>query len=149
MAYSYDSLITVLWDRYDEANVHRAEIFTKRDQALYDWNAADDHKAIRHLIEGLDACGSYAVDMLARGFYGYDGSDYALLCALDRSFANEFITEAPEFELTMSAILSRMVSASFSEFQAFIGYIDGYRVALWNKPFNSDYYAALARGFME
>ncbi|GAI62812.1 unnamed protein product [marine sediment metagenome] len=50
--------------------------------------------------------------------------------------------------VTMSAILSAMIAADFDDFQAFVGIVDGYRAALWNKPFNAEYYAALARGFM-
>ncbi|GAI68032.1 unnamed protein product [marine sediment metagenome] len=50
--------------------------------------------------------------------------------------------------VTMSAILSAMIAADFDDFQSFVGIVDGYRAALWNKPFNAEYYAALARGFM-
>jgi len=51
--------------------------------------------------------------------------------------------------VTMDAILSAMVSAKFSQLQYFIGIEDAYRVALWNAPFNADFYAALARGFQK
>lgn len=50
-------------------------------------------------------------------------------------------------EVTMDAILTAMISAEFTELRAFIGIEDAYRVALWNEPFNAEYYAALARGF--
>lgn len=50
--------------------------------------------------------------------------------------------------VTMDAILSCMITATFSQLQTFVGLVDAYRVALWNEPFNSEYYAALARGFM-
>ncbi|GAH60107.1 unnamed protein product, partial [marine sediment metagenome] len=29
----------------------------------------------------------------------------------------------------------------------FIGFVDAYRQSIWNRPFNREYYAALARGF--
>lgn len=51
--------------------------------------------------------------------------------------------------LTMAALLNVMLSADFDEFRTFIGIVDAYRVGLWNKPFNAEYYAALARGFVE
>lgn len=51
--------------------------------------------------------------------------------------------------ITMSDILSAMVTATRPEFECFTGITDGYRAALWEKPFNSEFYAALARGFME
>ena len=59
------------------------------------------------------------------------------------------IDEMSGGEVTMSAILEAMLAAEYEEFQDFIGYIDGYRVALMDKWFNADYYAALARGFKE
>lgn len=55
--------------------------------------------------------------------------------------------EGNGYELTMDDMLSVMLSASFENLQEWIGIIDAYRVALWNAPFNSEYYAALARGF--
>ena len=51
--------------------------------------------------------------------------------------------------ITMDAILSAMITASFDELQKFIGLVDAYRVAVWNAPFNADFYAALARGFQK
>lgn len=51
--------------------------------------------------------------------------------------------------VTMDAILSAMITASFDELQKFIGLVDAYRVAVWNAPFNADFYAALARGFQK
>lgn len=49
----------------------------------------------------------------------------------------------------MASILTAMVTAKFDQLQEFIGIEDAYRVALWNAPFNVDYYAALARGFQK
>lgn len=51
--------------------------------------------------------------------------------------------------VTMDAILTAMISADPDEFRKFIGIVDGYRVALWDAPFNENYYAALAQGFKE
>ena len=50
-------------------------------------------------------------------------------------------------EVTMDSILTAMLGAEFDELQKFVGLVDAYRVALWNAPFNADFYAALARGF--
>ena len=49
----------------------------------------------------------------------------------------------------MAGILSAMLGATFDQLQYFIGIEDAYRVALWNAPFNADFYAALARGFQK
>jgi len=48
---------------------------------------------------------------------------------------------------TMDDILTEMLSADFGQLQKFIGITDAYRMAIWNAPFNADFYAALARGF--
>ena len=49
----------------------------------------------------------------------------------------------------MDAILNAMLSASFYQLQYFIGLVDAYRVAIWNAPFNAEFYAGLARGFQK
>jgi len=51
--------------------------------------------------------------------------------------------------VSMDDILNAMLAAKFEELQKFIGIEDAYRVALWNAPFNADFYAALARGFQK
>jgi len=52
-------------------------------------------------------------------------------------------------DVDMDAILTAMTTANFDQLQHFIGLVDAYRVALWNAPFNADFYAALARGFQQ
>ena len=51
--------------------------------------------------------------------------------------------------VNMDDMLNAMLTASFNQLQKFIGIEDAYRVALWNAPFNADFYAALARGFQK
>jgi len=51
--------------------------------------------------------------------------------------------------VNMDSILSAMITATFEQLQKFIGIEDAYRVALWNAPFNAEFYAALARGFQK
>lgn len=52
-------------------------------------------------------------------------------------------------DVTMDAILNAMLKSDFDQLQKFIGIADAYRVAIWNAPFNADFYAALARGFQQ
>lgn len=52
-------------------------------------------------------------------------------------------------EVTMDAILTAMLSAEYRELQQFVGIVDAYRVALWDTWFNTEFYAALARGFKQ
>lgn len=57
--------------------------------------------------------------------------------------------ESAPSPVTMDAILNAMLSSSFDNLQQFIGIVDAYRVALWNAPFNAEFYGALARGFQK
>lgn len=49
--------------------------------------------------------------------------------------------------VTMDDILTAMLTAEYDQLQKFIGIEDAYRSALWDQPFNSEFYAALANGF--
>lgn len=50
---------------------------------------------------------------------------------------------------TMDDILTAMLGAKFDQLQKFIGIEQAYMAAIWNAPFNGEYYAALARGFRQ
>lgn len=50
-------------------------------------------------------------------------------------------------DITMDMILSAMVSADPDQVNYFVGLVDAYRQSVWNKPFNQEFFAALARGF--
>lgn len=47
----------------------------------------------------------------------------------------------------MDSLLAAMLQADPSQVRYFIGLVDAYRQSLWNKPFNVEYFAGLARGF--
>ena len=55
--------------------------------------------------------------------------------------------EAEPTVLTMDDILSTMLAADPNQVRYFVGLVDAYRQSIWNKPFNVDFFAALARGF--
>lgn len=147
MAWDYDALIAQLESKYQtaegETSSARAEITNARNH----WIAAQDHEAIDDLIDAVYDNNQACEAILAQGFYGWPGTRHALTDALDRDKACPFITECEPDELTMDAILSVMITADFEDLQKFVGIVDAYRVALWNEPFNVDFYAALARGF--
>jgi hypothetical protein len=48
----------------------------------------------------------------------------------------------------MDGILNAMLQADYDQLQKFIGLEDAYRSAIWNQPFNAEFYASLARGFL-
>lgn len=49
--------------------------------------------------------------------------------------------------ITMADILNAMLQAEYDELTQFVGIEDAYRSAIWDQPFNAEFYAALARGF--
>ncbi len=61
---------------------------------------------------------------------------------------DELVEAEPE-GVTMSAIIEAMLTADLEQITFFVGLLDAYRQAIWNRPFNSELFAALARGFEE
>lgn len=51
-------------------------------------------------------------------------------------------------ELDMDSLLSTMLSADPDQVEYFVGLLEAYRQSVWNRPFNEEFFAALARGFM-
>lgn len=76
---------------------------------------------------------------------GQSSIKYNLIWALD--YINNFATFGGPGSLDMGTILSAMLEASFEELTSFMGITQAYKVAVWDSPFNEEYYAALARGF--
>ncbi len=54
---------------------------------------------------------------------------------------------AHQSALTMDTLLNTMLTADISQLTQFIGIEDAYRSAIWDQPFNAQFYAALAQGF--
>lgn len=148
MALDYDDLVGLLTFYYDQADTNKVAAATKAWQANIDWIGEYDHQALGKIIEAVSILCTAVGGILCTGFWGWNGAEQALPIALDRDKACPFITEAEPADVTMDAILSAMITADFADFQTFVGIVDGYRAALWNEPFNVEYYAALARGFM-
>jgi len=76
------------------------------------------------------------------GLSGYNFRYYLIASLLD---INTLLGDTGDVD--MDAILNAMLKADFDELQKFVGLVDAYRVAIWNAPFNANFYAALARGF--
>lgn len=55
------------------------------------------------------------------------------------------VPEAPS--ISLSSIIMAMYEATPTEITSFIGLVDAFRQSIWNRPFNREYFAELARGF--
>lgn len=135
-------------------------------QKIYDWRItyghikSDLHNLANHFFYAAGQCEAESWAGLANSFYNMEfymrnacqhfrgGSPdlyttmYAAMDWIDDNWPDG------DGEVTMDAILTAMITSDFAQLQTFVGLVDAYRVALWNEPFNAEYYAALARGFM-
>ena len=112
------------------------------DQAQTALTASQYKVAIQYLINAR----SHIINALQWNttYKAGESPSYAVSYCLDWLYDN--IGPA---EITMAAILNAMLIASPYEVNYFVGLVDAYRQSIWNKPFNKEFYAALARGFME
>lgn len=147
MGVGYDALISEYEGKLDLAETETYRARAEISKAQSHWNAGDDHACLDDLIDAVEYNNQAIEYIMSQGFYGWNGGTHALTDALNRSKACPFITECPPSEVTMDSILLAMLSAAPDELQKFIGLVDAFRVSLWNKPFNAEFYAALARGF--
>lgn len=95
-----------------------------------------DHEAIEDILKGLSDTN------VAAGYAGYGYTPFDYVGPWWWYFTNCVGA------LDMSAILNAMLAAEPDEVNYFIGLVDAYRQSIWVKPFNQEYFAALARGFM-
>lgn len=104
--------------------------------------------AIQSCINALTHTDNGRLKLLDTYQYGYPRYRlFYLLTLLDDRL--DVLEASPPITVDMAAIINAMLAAKFSELQYFIGIEDAYRTALWNAPFNVDFYAALARGFQK
>jgi len=102
------------------------------------WNLGEDHEAIYDLyLAGEDL--SSALLYLT---YKYD--PYYTDMPIPHFLEFHTIEKA---EVTMLSILSAMSIATPDELMAFIAVTDAYRSALWDRPYNSEYYSTFVRFF--
>ena len=132
----YNSVLTRCVTQYDFAYTAYTNAGNERSAAFIHYVANQDHAAIGHLCSAVGYLCGAVVNMLDLNTGVHDPPNYTLLYFMDK-FGG----------CTMDTILTAMIGATFLQLQKFIGIEDAYRVALWNAPFNAEFYAALARGF--
>ena len=108
------------------------------------WNINQDHLAIQDTLLSLQELLDTVDNMLS---YIFTFDPKTLLCKVLYQMRAEY--QAGGYDLTMGDMLSTMLGATPSEVTYFVGLVDAYRQAIWNKPFNAEFFAALSRGFME
>jgi len=147
MAWTYDELIAKRYEEYASAEESRFALNEEKMFALLDWNNNQDHAAIKHCINCLFYI-SAALNYMSDGAeYGYNGYDYTMMAALDRSKAFPTADPPDPDEDPMGTLINTMLTAKPEQVEYFVGLVDAYRQSVWNRPFNAEFFAALARGF--
>lgn len=116
--------------------------YADNDRAIaYSYNVVDDYKnAILHITYAL-------TELITAGQYTIlenypSAGEFPIPYYMENCLGGSY-------ELSMDDIINTMLVADPDEVQYFIGLVDAYRQSIWNRPFNKEFFAALARGFME
>ncbi len=140
---NWNAAYTYMFGEYSNAADYNTTAWQKIGNAqghTYDVTDPDTKSALQDLV---DACNRlyFGIESLI-GYKAGEVPAYTPLWMMKN-------TQESAGGITMDDILNNMLSASFEQLQKFIGIEDAYRVALWNAPFNSEFYSALARGFQK
>ena len=141
---SLPASLTQLTTSWDNAVVEYENVQSSINAANTHWGLGQDHEAIQDTLIALQDLADSVEYMLS---YIWIYSPKTLLCKVLSQMRSEY--KAATYDLTMGDILSTMLSAEPDEVEYFVGLVDAYRQSIWNKPFNSEFFAALARGFEE
>lgn len=135
MAYTCPEALAKIRGYYGWSDTYQEWGVTNNQQALAHWNLFEDHEALGHLISANSQTNA-AVSMLIGNFDDF-WPDYAIAWWMENCAGGA----------NMDDILTAMLSATHEELTKFMGITQAYKVAVWDTPFNEEFYAALARGF--
>ena len=139
-------------DAFDNYSGKFANLKSKMDDFNFNMNLAYvgcpdpvDRTHFYHMYSALQQLQTFLSNLTTYTWPDWQGSGlFESLYWLDQEAGG-----GDPYVLTMDDILSVMVTASDEEYAKFIGLVDAYRIGLWNKPFNTEFYAALGRGFTQ
>lgn len=135
-------------DNWNLARAQAANMTQDVNNAQIQHDAGNESDAQQAIINALYKVDNMRLALLDTYQYPYPRYNiFKLFEILDDRLDELEAAEPPEVD--MDAILSAMLAATAEQIPYFIGIVDAYRVSLWNKPFNSEFYAALARGFTQ
>jgi len=128
------NIVSRITDMYSNWNGLVTECYDLRNDLQTDGNPAS-----------YIGCNNMAIDMGAvRNNWGGGSSTLGgrLLSMFDH--LND---EMGGGDVDMASILTAMLAATPEEITQFMGITEAYKVAVWDAPYNEEFYAALARGF--
>ena len=148
MAWTYDQLIAEMHTRHTLAQGELGGARTDITTAKSLGNAEDYKGAILALADAVYHNNQAIEDALASSYYGYDGATNIIPTALDTDMACNFITEAPEYELTMTKLLETLWNAQPHQCLLFIPIIDAMRGAISEKTVTEQWMSNALRHFL-
>ena len=144
MAWTWSELMIQMNTYHLEAREDWYDAEWDIDKAWEKYGIPDDHIAINYLCRAADHLLNIHLHSnfwYPYGLNGFDSMQEALFKLTDARLEDA----APEVNLDM--IINAMLSAEPAQVEYFVGLVDAYRQSIWNKPFNQEFFAALARGF--
>ncbi len=123
-----------LKDQWDTGWVLNGSSKLNTDQAFDEWNYGDKDWAFNLLCYAV-----YDIQSALSQFTNQGDPVWYPHCLLN--YIETWCT------LNMDTLLNVMLTAEFEQLTQFVGISDAYRVAIWDQPFNAQFYAALAEGF--
>lgn len=142
MAITRESLINDIDTQYGQAFSKANAAWNSSAEAYAHWQAGQDHEAIYDLFSACNRLVEMGKKIMAKN--DPIGVNYAV-----PYFLRNFTTETSAEPFSMGLLLVEMFAATDDELLNFIGLVDAYRQSLWNKPFNKDFWASIARGFQQ
>ena len=126
-------------------------------QSTYMYNTmdatADDFRDLAASLtgEGNPTSGSvaYLLELKFNSFRQKWGGGSSTIVGRIKGCLNHLEGEMGGGEVDMASILTALLAATPDEIAQFIGIVDAFRVSIWNRPYNEEFYAALARGFTQ
>lgn len=139
-----DDLIELTWYRYKTAYSDGTSIHNGLDLAGVNIANSEFEDAGTNLVWTADR----ALNFRERALSRYAVDSFYIIDAL-QWISDNWPSEPEPPEITMDDIINAMLGAEAGHIQYFVGLVDAYRQVMWNKPFNQEFFAAIARGFLE
>ena len=146
MAVNFSQLIAQMDAAYPGVYVASDEAQSAVATAWVRWGEANYESCLYWTLFAVDKLDTTPEDIVGYFIWGANGFDSMIPLAFKylKNAIDDIVTE-----VTMDGILSAMLGANPDQVEYFVGLVDAYRQSIWNRPFNKDFYAALARGFMQ
>lgn len=144
MAVDFDELIAQMDGAYPGVQYEANEAIADVDRAWVKWSAGDDHLCLNYTLKAVDHLEYGGYDIV--GYYMWGANGFDSMIPLAFKYLKGMI-DALEPTITMEQILAAMVAATPDDVMDFIGLVDAYRQSVWNRPFDSEFFASMARSF--